>query len=347
MAKKKKKKEKEAKPTIASQEREIRRLKAEVRKSKRLVRTAEKESDIVGRILAVVKDSMDSMPAIKIPKFKVKKNGENEEVAVILISDVHVGKKTKSYNHKEFIVRLGVLEKGILSVVTAHRSIRPVRKLVVVFNGDVIDAESIYPSQAIDHISLKLIDQIFSYAVPKFTEFLGFCAENFEEVVVYGNKGNHGRLNASKWSSSRSTNWEFVFLKALEMATRNVSNIEWHIDTKDWKSLFRVQGHGFLATHGDMIRMYYSTPIYGMTRQSMRWANAYQRKIKLSYFLFGHFHSAGSFRFNHVNIIMNGSFVSNCPYAEEHLGVASVPEMMLFGVHRKFGVTWRYPLRLA
>lgn len=335
-------------PLVSEQlEREVRRLKAELSKSNRLLKQTEKDNDLIGRILAIVKDSMESLPPLTIPVFKITEGEGKEETAVILISDVHVGKKTKSYNHNVFIKRLGNLERSILSVVTAHRSIRPIKKLVVVFNGDVIDAESVYPSQIADHVSLKLIDQIFSCAVPQFTQFLGFCASNFEEVIVYGNKGNHGQMNASKWSSSKSTNWEFVFLKALEMATRNEPRIEWHLDVTDWKSLFKIQGHGFLATHGNMIRMYYSTPFYGMTRQAMRWQNAYKSKIDLSYFLFGHFHSAGSYRFNNVNIITNGSFVTDDPFAEEWLGVASIPEMMIFGVHPKYGVSWRYPLRIV
>ena len=211
---------------MAELKKEIRRLKADLRKTKRLLRLAEEEGYAFQRLLHVVRDSLVSLPPLEVPKFIVQEGAGSEEVALLMLSDVHVGKKTKTFNHNVFIKRLRKLEQSMISVITAHRAIRPIKELVIVFNGDVIDAESIYPSQSVDHASLKLVDQIFSYALPQFTQFLYFCLENFERVTVYGNKGNHGRLNASKWSSSKSSNWEFIFLKALEAVTKQQPRIE-------------------------------------------------------------------------------------------------------------------------
>ena len=171
------------------------------------------------------------------------------------------------------------------------------------------------------------------------------CLESFETVTVYCNRGNHGKHNAAKWSSSKTTNWDQVFYHALEAAVRN-DRIEFHLPGLDWKAMFRIQGHGFLAAHGDAIKRYYSLPWYGMTRQAMRWQNAYQSKIKLRYFMFGHNHNSALLRFNNVVIICNGSFITDDPYAEENLGVASVPEQSIMGVHPKHGVSWHYILNL-
>jgi len=333
---------------VENPEKIIKRLKAQGRKYERIIKQYEDEGSLTDKIISVVTDSIESIPPIKLPKVRVYEDAQQEEVAVLLLSDIHIGKQTKSYNHKVFVKRLEVLQNSMMSIVEAHRSIRPIRKLVIVMNGDIIDAESVYPSQAIDHISAKIIDQIFSIGLPKLTEFLYFCLENFEEVECYCQKGNHGRLNASKWSSSKSTNWDFVMYKSLEAATKLQPRIKWHINTKDWKSMFKIQGHGFLACHGDMIRMYYSLPDYGFSRQSLRWANAYRNKMKLTHFLFSHFHSINTGkRFNDIVYYCNGSFVTDDPFGEEHLGVASVPEQLFFFVHKKFGVTGRYPISLV
>lgn len=85
------------------------------------------------------------------------------------------------------------------------------------------------------------------------------CLENFETVTAYCQRGNHGRQNAAKWSSSKSTNWDFVFYKALETMVRS-DRVEWNINVKDWKSTFWIESIGFLACHGDMIRRYYNLP---------------------------------------------------------------------------------------
>ena len=332
---------------VENPEKMIKRLRAESSKYRRIIRQYENEDDLTDKIVSVVRDSIVSIPPIEIPELQIYEVSQQEEVAVLLFSDVHIGKQTTSYNHRVFIKRLEVLKKSMMSIVQAHRSIRPIKKLVIVMNGDIIDAESIYPAQAIDHISAKIIDQIFTIGLPKLTEFLLFCLANFEEVEVYCQKGNHGKLNASKWSSSKSTNWDFVMYKSLEAATSGQPRIKWDINTRDWKSMFRIQGHGFLACHGDMIRMYYSLPDYGMSRQALRWANAYRGKINLTHFLYSHFHSINTGkRFNNIVYYCNGSFVTDDPFAEENIGVASVPEQLFFFVHKKHGVTGRYPISL-
>lgn len=334
------------KEIVSNLKRSLRTSKRENRSTWSLVKQYEKELDVVKAIVDRVEMSLVKLPPIKPPRVVGVAESKNEEVVGLLLSDAHIGKKTASYNPKVFVKRLRKLESAMMSIVNAHRSIRPIKKLVVVMNGDLVDAESIYPGQAVDGISIPLIDQIFTVGVPELTNFLYFCLANFEEVEVYCQKGNHGKLNASKWSTSKTTNWDHVLYKALEGATKNQPRLTWNINTKDWKSRFRIFGHGFMATHGDMIKMYYNMPYYGMSRQAMRWANTYRDKIKLTHFLFGHFHQAGSMRFNQVWMHCNGSFVTDDVFAEEQIGVASVPEQLLFGVHPKRGVTWRYPLLL-
>jgi predicted phosphodiesterase len=323
------------------------KLQADLRRFKALVTKYEGNETIVDRIVETVERSVEALPPIQAPKLYVPEGSHYPETAVLVISDVHVGKKTATYNPKVFVKRLHKLQEGLMSIITGLRTIRPIKKIVVVFCGDVVDAESVYPGQAVDFISHPVLDQIFTLALPAFTEFLLFLLANFEEVEVQAVRGNHGRQNAAKWTSSKSTNWDLVFHKALEVATRGQDRLTWNICDKDWKTIFRVEGQGFLATHGDMILRYYSLPHYGMTRQAERWQNAYRDKIRLTHFIYGHFHSAiAGMRFNQLNIFVNGSFVTDDPYAEEHIGVASIPEQILFGVHPKKGISWRYVLSL-
>jgi len=334
-------------PEVLRLERENRRLRSQNSQRRTLIKGYEKELDLATKIVSTVERAIDQFPVIDPPEvITYGSEANNEEVVVLLLSDVHVGKKTKTYNPTVFAKRLRKLEKNMMSIVTAQRFIRPIRKIVVVMNGDMIDAESIYPGQIADGISIPIIDQIYSVGVPEFTKFMMYLLANFEEVEVYCQSGNHGRLNASKWSSSKSTNWDFVFYKSLEGAMAAQDRLTWHIDTKDWKQTFHIMGEGFLATHGDMIKMYYNMPYYGMSRQSMRWANAYRDKIRLTHFLFSHFHSCGVMRFNNIMMYVNGSFVTDDSFAEQYIGVASVPEQLLFAVHPKKGVSWHYKLNI-
>jgi hypothetical protein len=328
-------------------EKSLRKYKALASKNLTLVRLYEKEGDTTDKIVKVVRDSMETLPTIELPNLYIPTTHHNDETALLLLSDSHIGKKTISYNPKVFSERLKRLQKSMMSIIDAQRSIRPVKKLFIVMNGDIVDAEAVYPSQSVDHIAIPIIDQIFTVGVPELTAFLLYCLANFEEVECICTRGNHGQQNAAKWSSSKSTNWDFVIYKALEATTSNQPRIKWNINTKDWKSIFKIYSYGFLATHGNMIKRYYNSPFYGMTRQAERWSNAYRDKLRLDYILFSHFHSMDTgMRHNNLQIFVNGSFTTNDPYAEENIGVTSIPEQLLLGVHPRFGVTWRYPLKL-
>lgn len=338
---------KAAETEVEKLEKSLRTYKARAAKNLRLVKLYEKELDISDKIVDVIRESMETIPPIELPTFYVPTEHHLEEVALLLLSDVHIGKKTVSYNPKVFVERLEKLKRAMMSIVTAQRSIRPIKKLIVVMNGDIVDAEAVYPSQAVDHIAIPIIDQIFTVGVPKLTEFLLYCLANFEEVECICSRGNHGQQNAAKWSSSKSTNWDFVIYKALEATTSNQPRIKWNVNTKDWKSIFKVYDFGFLATHGNMIKRYYNSPFYGMTRQAERWSNAYRSKLRLDYILFSHFHNLDAgMRHNNLQIFVNGAFTTDDPYAEENIGVTSIPEQLLLGIHPKYGVSWRYPLKL-
>ena len=69
--------------------------------------------------------------------------------------------------------------------------------------------------------------------------------------------------------------------------------------------------------------------------------------MKLDYFIYGHFHtSVAGMRWGQIISFLNGSFVTDDEFGEEHLAVGSVPEQLLLGVHPKYGVSWRYVLAL-
>jgi len=326
-------------------EQEERKSDAKVRRLKRIIRNQSKQLEIIDRIVDIVSDSIMEIPDISTPNLPDYTTG-NDETVLLLLSDAHVGKKTKSYNLEVFQKRLKTLWEGMMSIVSDRRTSRPLKKIVIVFNGDIVDAESIYPGQSVEGIEVPLVHQIFTNALPRFTEFLSMCLENFEEVEVICNMGNHGRQNQAKWTSAKSSNWDVMFYKALEAMFQEEDRIEFDIALKDYKRLFEIEGHGFMATHGNMIRSYYNLPFYGATRQAQRWQANFRDEIKLSYFLFGHFHSPGYMTFNQAQIVFNGSFVTDDKFAEEKLGVSSDPKQMLMGVHPKYGVSWRYALDL-
>jgi len=128
--------DKEEKKRERAFKKETRRLKAEIRRIKSLAKHYENESYVTDRIVRVVQNAVESLPPIEVPKFRAPKEATHDEVAVIFLSDCHIGKKTRSYNPRVFAKRLRKLEKAMLSIVTGLRGIRSIKKLVVVLGGD-------------------------------------------------------------------------------------------------------------------------------------------------------------------------------------------------------------------
>ena len=162
-------------------------------KTKRLesrIKSQIKKLDLTNRIVSVVAEAIGDIDEISIPAKYESKDKHSEEIAVLLMSDVHIGKKTKSYNSEALKKRMEILKKSMMSVITGLRTIRPIDKLVMVFNGDFIDNESLYKTQAIEGIEVTVIDQIFSLGVPILTEFILYCLANFEEVEIRATSGN-------------------------------------------------------------------------------------------------------------------------------------------------------------
>lgn len=155
-----------------------------------LNKAQEKELDLVDRIAEIVKNAIGTRKPIKEPKIYKPKKGKGEEVAILVLSDCHIGKKTKTYNPTVFSQRLDNLKEAMMSIISGLRNIRPIKKLVIVMNGDILDSEAIFPTQGIDSIAIPIIDQVFKIGVPKLTEFLYFCLANFEEVELYCTPGN-------------------------------------------------------------------------------------------------------------------------------------------------------------
>ena len=194
----------------------LRRTRADNRRLRTIISQYEKNDDITDRVVTIVRNSMESLSPVAPPEKHHPDIDKKEESMLLLLSDVHIGKKTKSYNAKKFIQRLNTLKEGLFDIVDMHRKIRKVDKLYIAFDGDIIDAEAIYPGQSVDGIDAVILDQIYTVGLPAFTSFLQDCSAYFSEIECHCVKGNHGKQNAAKWSSSKSTNWDNVFYKSLE-----------------------------------------------------------------------------------------------------------------------------------
>ena len=283
----------------------------------------------------------DTIERFVLPEIKPR-DRRSEEVMVAVIGDVHVGRKTPSYDVDTFIKRLEIYKHSLLKILSLHRNLYPINRLEIMFVGDIIDNTQIFPGQPWESDAETILQLEIAYK--EFARMIMEIEPNFEEININCVPGNHGRIS---WTESKHTNWDMVFYKMIEIALKQYDAIHFHYPDNDQKNYLirEVMGHKFLITHGNDIKQYYNLPFYGMTRHAMRWQGAIDKDIE--YVIFGHFHSINmGWDINDIHIMVNGTFISDDQWAIEKLGLKSSTKQLLFGVSRKRGITWRYGLDL-
>lgn len=263
---------------------------------------------------------------------------------VINLSDVHVGKKTKSTDFEKICERMQYLFDKNTEIIKLKKKTHTVEEIHLNFIGDIIDNDSLYPSQPF-HVDkgvagnatqqIKAATLLFSEKINKFQK------ENKIKVIINAVKGNHGRI--SKFTDE-SNNFDLMFYNSLELSLSHNKNIHFNI-SNGFYNLFYVQNHGFLINHGNGVRMYQNIPWYGLVQRCMRWAGSMSQPFE--YMIVGHFHSSGEQDWNDKTIFMNGTAVTDDDFGLEFLGLSASNYFWTFGVTKDNGIEFRYKTNLA
>ena len=271
-------------------------------------------------------------------KFKAFKPNPKEQKIVVQCNDVHLGR----YTVEELDRKCDIFYDAILSVTETQRTAIPINELVIVFNGDIVDGDKVFSSQSYEQ-KFFLMEQIFTYGMPRFTNILNRLSDHFSKVTVYTAPGNHGRKDSKRKEGDKRLNFDNIFYEALKLATSENKKIDWHIDW-GWYQVADIMGYKFLMTHGANIRSWLNIPFYGIIQKGMRWQGSLPQNW--DYLLLGHFHTSLNFKWNNFKTFMSGTWLDNDDYALEELGMDSSTEQTILGVSAKRGVTWKYDINL-
>jgi hypothetical protein len=276
---------------------------------------------------------------IKSVTLKKSPKSSNQETMVCLISDCHMALVTDSYNIDIAVERGDYHINRILRIFDIITGTIPIKKIVLIFLGDVVAGQDIYPAQAY-HTEAIVMQQIYSHASPFVIKMIKSVAELVPKVVVHMISGNHGRTGKDV---PREVNFDNILAmdirRRFETHPRVKVNVYWQT-----KAIVSIEKRLFLITHGDLIRQWFNIPIYGLVNKGMRWQGAIE--YNWSYMVHGHFHTALKFSWNNFQIIGNGCYPTGDTFAMDQLGMASLPVQQVFGVHPEHGITWDYWINL-
>jgi hypothetical protein len=284
-------------------------------------------------------------PVIIMPEihpYKAPDVGEGEEeTQVVVLSDGHAGKITPTFDDDVYKARMERLFQKVITVTHLHRQMYPINRLVILDLGDNITGENPQQGSKIESVSMGARSQVWRLALPATTEFILSARQEFSSVDFYGMGGNHGRYDrlapeTSSWDLALYDNLKSTFGDKYDGITIHSSE-EFYI-------LLEIEGHRFFTVHGDEFRNSGTRGI-PMMAMLLKIANWFIQYGGFKYFLCGHFHTYDNRLLSaKTELFMNGTLVSDDPWALARLGVSSIPSQWTFGVKRDKGVTWRYPL---
>lgn len=343
--------ERERDAAMALMRQDLSRVTAQLAKEK--IRTEE----LVSACYRACRESASSLvlPTLAPPK-PPRKSSQSEEWCVPLLSDLQLGKLTRSYNSDICEQRVANYAEKIVSLTENHRQSRPVRNCHVVMLGDMVEGETIFPGQ---HwlIDSSLFHQATVNGPRICINFLLRMLATFEHVevtMVDGNHGIEGGLRSGKHHpATNSDRMMYQFIKTIfdyqpQYKDRIRFNLasDKHETEKNWWAIVEIGSYRALAIHGYEIRG--NGPWHGLTlaKKVNSWAAGGIREPFHDMFM-GHYHQVGMIPLNRRKVYVNGSTESDNDFASQVIGAQSDPKQWTLFVSPKKGrVTASYDVDL-
>jgi predicted phosphodiesterase len=275
----------------------------------------------------------------KTKKIKPKKI---KRTIVSHISDMHPGAFFSSeemdgineFNPTVFARRLAKCFKEIMNYKLNHRK---ETDLVIVLNGDNL-AGLIHNIDAVSPMSVQC-----AILMRGLIQGISYIANEFNKIRIYCTVGNHGRFihkDSGRQMQNKWDSFETIVHLSLKEYFNKYSNIEFYIPKTPYV-LFKVQGHTFLATHGDTT-INVGNPskkidVENITKQLNNFNMGLNEKIDV--LMVGHMHKATYQSLdNGADLLVNGTLMGTDPFAQSLGIVCNNPIQQMFEVTPEYKI---------
>ena len=301
------------------------------RLQKQLAKQKDKTADLVAAVYQAAHDAavVVGRPGPVAPPKRDKRKGA-PEVALLHITDTHVGQVTPSFNTDVAKRRILDTVAKAIKLTDIQRADHPVQECVVLLGGDLIEQTGQFPNQVwgVDSTTFQMIFDAAGVIQDALLTLLG----TFDKVTVYEVPGNHGRVGRGKGRQSldyeSDTNWDRIIGKVIADQMVGQPRLHWN-PADSWYHIIEIGSYHALAHHGDTIRGFGGNiPAYGVIRKHLSWASGVMPPFTDAYL--GHFHTpmtlplaAGQ------RVFVTPSLVSDSSFAKEWVASTSVPGQRL------------------
>lgn len=314
--------------------------------ARQLNETKHKHQDYLDTVWRAVEETVSTIVIPPVPEPVSVGTDAREEVAVALLSDLQMGKRTPDYDSGVGRERVMRYARKIVAVSAERRT--AARHLVVPMLGDMIEGVDIFPGQQW-LIDSTLYAQLFNTTPTVLADFCRYLLGHFETVTVYAVDGNHGRIGR-KGQFGPMDNADRMLYRILALLLRDEPRFKLIMTDpegeRNWYHVLEIGAYSALLIHGDQIRGHSGFPWYGLGKKVNGWGSGGIPERFRDVFM-GHYHQLGRIPLNHRSVWCNGSTESSNTFAAETLAAQSEPSQWLLYVDPTAGrVTASYGVEL-
>ena len=324
-------------------------LRDERNRLRRQLQAASKRLSVVDSVAEELQGIIAPLPAPKV--FTLKRDSKNlvDETLVLVLSDSHCDEVVdleetdglEEFNFKVACRRAEVLTDCAIEFSQQTLAGYRFKNLVILALGD-FGSFDIHNHEKRSYFgnsfkSSLAIGQLFALMYRDFSQY-------FEKVEIITVSGNHGRLTEKiELNHAAHENYDYLTQKIAQVYCKDLGNVEF-IFPNAFSTMVDIQGHIFHVSHGHTAKS--SSAAWNRGKKfATNLGDLHGGKI--SYFVQGHYHTAGDIALSPSStLIANGAWLATDQFAYQNLLVAGDPMQMLFGVHRKWGATWRLPIKI-
>ena len=263
-------------------------------------------------ILDSVKSAAKEINKIKIASGKKAKKSKKKKgmTKELLLSDIHFGKLTGSFNLEILKERLDEVVHATISEIERDSKEYNIDEIVVAFLGDIIENYSMHVLESAKGCEFGNAKQIHEALKTLFSKVIVPINKLGIPMRVVGVTGNHDRDGTQRtMHDPGEENFTYVIYNAIKdfAEVAGLKNIEFVIPKEPW-AIIDIYGNNVLYEHYDNCK----SPDRKALEAHMT-KRAHQLDTLIDYMRGGHFHEPTSFKNGRIQI--NGCLTGNDSFA--------------------------------
>ena len=257
----------------------------------------------------------DAIKGLDLKPVKINKPSEHKEsksnmTVELLISDVHYGKKSKTFNLEVCRRRLQELTSVVLREIEDHKRIFNVERMILALLGDILESYTMHGIESTLSCEFGNSKQIQSAIESLFKDIIYPIAKTGIKIDIPCVTGNHDRTEHSRtYNDPGLNNLTWVIYNSLKLLCEasSIDNVTFYIPTESYIVLPIYKNH-CLYEHGDNAKANTKNAFEALVT-----ARSKQVGKVIDFARFGHYHQNDCY--DRGRIIVNESVCGQDSYA--------------------------------